>query len=388
MPKETERLYAVIAACHTVSSNVSPIFDLFEKNETDALLSFSAFHGILPLLYQHVKHFYPDTPLCRTLKEHYRYIVHRNMQLASKLIALHRVSSSLGISPLYIKGAVLAQLAYGDITLRRFGDIDLFIRKEDFDALASWLISEGFEPYFDIRRYKGNVLFELNNDIPFYHKQKGIAVEVHWDFFKKLALPTRKLEPWKDTTTVTINRTPIPTLKHETHLLYHSLHGSKHLWERLLWIVDIDRFIRAVPNLDWDEILTKASALKAKRMFLLGPALAHRYFDTPLPKRILQEIQTARLEPFMHIVENILKSPDAHTLNSLDKLRFILKLKDTPVAKIKTLFEFLFKPGINERRMIVLPEKLFWLYWVVRPFGAAYRFVSCRLFNRCNESGA
>jgi len=203
------------------------------------------------------------------------------------------------------------------------------------------------------------------------------------DFFRKLALPTKRFTPWKDTVTVMINGKSIQTLSNETHLLYHSLHGAKHVWERLEWIVDIDRFIRAVPDIDWDKTLKMAKDMGAEKMFFSGIVLAQKYFHTPLPKHILVRCQSLKLEPFISYVESEFSSDDPSAEDSLAKLSKVMGLRDNFYYKALTLLEFMFRPGINERRMVILPDSLFWLYWLLRPVGMTYRFIFCRTMKLC-----
>lgn len=366
------------------------------------LITAASQHGILPLIYKSLKkileHNSPSSSLSperltlnsamlHELKVHYQSIARRNMLMTAELIKFNKWAHSHGMTLLPFKGPLFAQIAYGDITLRQFSDLDILVRREDFRALASMMHKNGYEPYFPIETFKEDkVMFEMNNDCPFYDTKRGISVEIHWDFFRKLALPTQKLKPWEKNIEISIQGHLFSTLSHETHLLYHSLHGSKHLWERLSWIIDIDRYIRAVPNLDWEKIIIMAKDLDALKMFLLGPALANRYFDTPLPESIQLLCDSTDFQPFFTFIEKEYNLQNPTPEDSLVKLRKIIALRDSFSTKAITLLEFLFRPGINERRTVVLPDNLFWLYWPLRPLGMGFRFLFCRLLKICIQT--
>ncbi len=357
------------------------------------MMTLAFHHGVIPLVHKTLKHLkkeglLPTDPtiekMRKMLEEHYMSIAQKNMLMSAELVKLMRFFTSVNIETLPFKGPALAQIAYGDITLRQFGDLDIFIKRQDFRTIAAEMQKRGYTPLYPIEEYAGDkVLFELNNDCPFYDKQRSLAVEIHWDFFRKLALFTEKLQPWEKKRTITINGHSIPTLSNETHLLYHSLHGSKHLWERFIWIVDIDRFIRNVPQLDWDKVLRMSEALGARKMFLLGPALATHYLGTPLPKQIQHLCQEADLGAFISFVDSELHSQTPTPEESLVKWKKVIALRDSIWFKTQTVMAFLFHPGINERRMIILPDSLFWLYWPLRPIGMVYRFIRCRLLKLC-----
>ena len=56
------------------------------------------------------------------------------------------------IQALAFKGPTLAQNAYGDITLRQFGDLDILIRKKDRSRMVSILLNEQYIPEINLKR--------------------------------------------------------------------------------------------------------------------------------------------------------------------------------------------------------------------------------------------
>lgn len=396
--KLNHQLQFLISCCQITHSirNIEFINDYINKHNIDnnsPILNLSRHHGVFPIVYKNLNNLHSHSQIrlsnhfITQLKKDYMEMSKKNMLLSIELIRIMKLMEEHGMKVLAFKGPVLSQIAYGDITLRRYGDLDILIEKKYFRFLADKLLEGNFVPLYPIETFHGDkVMFNMNNDCPFYDTKRGVAVEIHWDFFRKLALPTNKFKPWKDTRTVTINGYKIQTLCPETHLLYHSLHGSKHVWERLEWIVDLDRFIRAIPDLDWDKILMMAKSMGAQKMFLLGIALSQRYFNTPLPDTILSLCTSAKLEPFITYVESEFNSDDPSPENSLVKLSKVVGLRDNFYYKMLTVLEFLFRPGINERRMIILPDALFWLYWPLRPLGMGWRFIVCRLMKLCGTA--
>ena len=396
---QTEALHFVIACCQSELSDEDIVLVCnvlhIQHIPYETLLILAHQHGVLPLVYKTLKKLYeeeylPYVPYTDTLiteaKDLYRAIAQKNMLMSAELIRMMKLFQANNIEALAFKGPALAQAAYGDITLRQYGDLDILIHRKDFRHIASLMQEKGYSPHYPIEIFAGDkVMFEMNNDCPFYDRNRGLAVEIHWDFFRKLALPTERFSPWENTETVMINGKDIRTLSSETHLLYHALHGAKHVWERLVWIVDIDRFIRSTPDLDWGKTIGMAKNMGAEKMFFSGLALAHNYFHTPLPDTILHRCQTLKLEPFIAYVGSELSSENPASEDSLAKLSKVIGLRDTLYSKTMTLLEFMFRPGINERRTVILPDSLFWLYWIIRPAGMAYRFIVCRMMKLCSS---
>ncbi len=396
---QTEALHFVIACCQSELSDedIALVCNVLRTQHTphETLLVLAHQHGVLPLVYKTLKKLYeeeylPHVSYTDTLiteaKHLYRAIAQKNMLMSAELIRIMKLFQANNIEALAFKGPALAQAAYGDITLRQYGDLDILIHRKDFRHIASLMQEKGYSPHYPIEIFAGDkVMFEMNNDCPFYDRNRGLAVEIHWDFFRKLALPTERFSPWENTETVMINGKDVRTLSSETHLLYHALHGAKHVWERLVWIVDIDRFIRSTPDLDWGKTIGMAKNMGAEKMFFSGLVLAHNYFHTPLPDTILHRCQTLKLEPFIAYVEAELSSENPASEDSLAKLSKVIGLRDTLYYKTMTLLEFMFRPGINERRTVILPDTLFWLYWFLRPAGMAYRFIVCRTMKLCSS---
>ncbi len=354
------------------------------------LLTLSSHHGVLPLLYKTLNRVGAEAfnmqHLLFNLKPFYLSLVKKNMLMSGELIRIMNLFEEVDVKAIAFKGPALAQAAYGDITSRQYGDLDILVHRKDVRKVADIMRANGYAPRYPIETFRGDkVMFEMNNDCPFYDRNRGLAVEIHWDFFRKLALPTERFSPWKNTERVMINGKDVRTLSSETHLLYHALHGAKHVWERLVWIVDIDRFIRSTPDLDWGKTIGMAKNMGAEKMFFSGLALAHNYFHTPLPDTILHRCQTLKLEPFIAYVEAELSSENPASEDSLAKLSKVIGLRDTLYYKTMTLLEFMFRPGINERRTVILPDTLFWLYWFLRPAGMAYRFIVCRTMKLCSS---
>jgi hypothetical protein len=60
------------------------------------------------------------------------------------------------------------------------------------------------------------------------------------------------------------------------------------MWERLEWVIDIDRLVRS-RAINWDMIDHAAKIMDIEPMIHLGCAVANDLFDTPLPKNIKQD---------------------------------------------------------------------------------------------------
>src|SRR5262249_37383288 len=101
------------------------------------LISFAARHRVLPLLCRHIlpawRNEIPEDAQ-RVLQEHVRWNAHRNLLRTAELIEILRDLEEQGIQASPYKGPVLADLLYGDVSLRHFDDLDVFVRMDDVQA--------------------------------------------------------------------------------------------------------------------------------------------------------------------------------------------------------------------------------------------------------------
>src|SRR5262249_36016098 len=82
--------------------------------------------------------------LLRSLQHYYCTVVVHNARMATALVEIIGILQKRAIPVRPLKGPTLAALAYGDITLREFGDLDLLIRKRDLAAAIDALTAQNF----------------------------------------------------------------------------------------------------------------------------------------------------------------------------------------------------------------------------------------------------
>lgn len=95
-----------------------------------------------------------------------------------------------GINYAVVKGEALSQQIYGDPGMRRSGDVDILIDKDDLRKLEQLLCNEGFEqhvPSGSNEARKNRILcLAYSHQIPSYHKDKlwtRLNVDVNYDIF-------------------------------------------------------------------------------------------------------------------------------------------------------------------------------------------------------------
>ena len=102
--------------------------------EWEYLLRIAAEHSMMPLLFWHLADAPPElvpASVLARLRERFHRNAQRNLFLAAKLIKLLNLLKAHELPAIPYKGLVLAASSYGNLALREFVDLDLFVHKRD-----------------------------------------------------------------------------------------------------------------------------------------------------------------------------------------------------------------------------------------------------------------
>ncbi len=179
---------------------------------------------------------------------------------------------------------------------------------------------------------------------------------------------------WKHPSSVGINGKDIKTFSTENLLLYLCIHGSKHLWERIEWIKDLDLLIRQQEmdgrkmngrKIDWEKVSGNAEERGFATMVYLGFALTSRLFNTPLPPVIRERME--RMER-LDALSNFVLENWQNEQGVFRKTAAMLKLFPGTKERLVYLNTILIKPSLHEYWAVDLPKNLYWLYYFIRPY--------------------
>ena len=330
-------------------------------------------HGILPLVYKTLKNLstshYSLEQLLADLKSAYSQIARRNMLMTAELLKIIRLLDEHDIQALAFKGPALAQMAYGDITLRQYGDLDILVDASDAYKAGKLMSENGHTPVLPLSILSNKTCLHTAKDFSLLSKS-GVHTELHWRLFeKKYNIQLLSCATEQKCQGVTINGKRIQTLQNELLLVYLCLHGAKHAFERIEWICDIDRLIRS-SEVGWNHTVTLAEQSHSKRSFYLGLSLAHTLFRTPLPETLVTAIQNEgirQLQTFTLEKMAARKSDRSDFEKNRETFDYQSKLFDTRIDKLRFRFSTFFKVSTTDCQTFNLPEHLKFLYIILRP---------------------
>ncbi len=394
----------LIACCQTEPSNDDINFILSYPSTINhqLLTSMASRHGILPLVYKTIKKLQPvilsstgdpqsqrDDPstinhqlatLIKKLKPHYMSIVQRNMLMTSELIKIMHLLRENNIEALAFKGPALSQMAYGDITLRQYVDLDILVDEKHIFKAGELIVSANYIPDNDIIFLKNDKLLDVSSDLGFRNSRNGTYIELHWKLFrKKFSKTMDELNIRSNSAIIEIQGKKIKTLQPDLLLVYLCSHGSKHMWERIEWITDIDRLVRHAESIDWEAVWEYAQKMHSINTLLLGLSLSQELFGTNLPDFIKEKISSHKNIPPLKTDTLELLNNNTSTLTQdfgttaiFKKFDYHSKLYDSYWDKAKFYFTIFFKVTPDDVLNIDLPKQLYFLYYILRPFRLIY----------------
>jgi hypothetical protein len=185
--------------------------------------------------------------------------------------------------------------------------------------------------------------------------------------------PLQLSDVWNDVQHLTIGKEEVPALGIEPTLLYLCCHGAKHAWYRLFWLCDVAHLLHNGHAINWERVMNTAGNIGIQRVLAQGLILSNLLFGGTVPKpvRLFAENEPAVTELvefnlhviMQHRIHWLPRSPKDHIL----KQQYDFKLRpDIRYKLLGCLGGMLTSP--NDWPIIHLPDKLFPLYYVFRPF--------------------
>jgi hypothetical protein len=288
---------------------------LAQPLDWDYILTVGRWHGVLPLVYWHLRGVPPPllpAAVGERLKLGFERNQRRNLYLSLQLGAILKRFAAQSIPAIPYKGPTLAVMAYGRLAFREFLDLDLLLKKDDVLRAKDILVAEGFRPLYQLTAGQERALVESQHEYKLAGED-GLFVELHWEIGPRHV--SQSPEPdrfWERLASVPLNGTTVYTLSPDVLLPSLCEHGSKHAWERLGWICDVAELLQARSDLDWARVTAEARRAASERMLALGLRLAHELLGAPMPEQVRQSAESDAAIPALvsHVRAQLFRQRD------------------------------------------------------------------------------
>jgi hypothetical protein len=286
------------------------------------------------------------------------------------LMALSKVLDYLkegGVTAVPFKGPTTAMMAYGDLSLRTCGDIDILVTPGDYPKAISILQSHG---------YSVNARYESAMQSTLGHEESTISIDMHW------GIPPREIDLnvgllRKSLRDFDLAGKTVQTFTDTDMFLIHCINATKEYWRpNLRQFYDIKMFVEHT-GLEWQVVIKRAKDIGCERMVMATLLVAHDLYALQLPNPIMSELQRGsyagrvaqELENQLFISSDI---PSGRQFGKLSMFRnhrtYYLALTDNPLQRILGWTRLISTPTSADSEYFNLPRSLSFLYYIIRPF--------------------
>lgn len=391
LPRESRVLLELLASCVRADESATAPGDGELACDPYSLVALARQNRVAPLLYHALKQSdfpFAGHPSLQKLQCHYRHNAARTLQLSFALSnLLDKLSRQIDVIP--FKGPPLAANAYGDVSLREAGDLDLLVKHQDIVRAADLLASLGHQPIFPTSTPREAAFLQsLTGDRRARYLRRHcehhlvseparINVDLHWAIALRefsLGMDTDGL--WRRARTISFQGCPTLAMSPEDELLVLCINGAKDCWSRLDRVCDLAMLLVNASSLDWDLIIASADQARLRRIVLLGLTLASGLLGAPLPADIVSKIGCDRTLGVIasRMGRKMLFNCGAAPTSRLAGFLFLLRMRDGWHERYEYCIAQL-RPGVGDWSALPLPEALSFLHYVVRPFRLLGRHV-------------
>ncbi len=247
-------------------------------------------HGLAGVVLSELpKRALPITGAQRTLLEQESLAVAQQaLRSHALLLRCLEAFEGAGLSPVVLKGPVLAARTWPEPLLRPCVDVDLLVREEELERAREVLREMGLQIQPGTAEHAGedehHVVFVTGTGgmVELHHRPlAGLGTSIEWSHLQ----PVREV-PWEGRT--------VRVLAPEDEVLYLAVHAANHLFRRLSWSWDLILFAQAHPALDWDRVVALAHETRLTTPAWAALDSTERVFGLGLSPDVLSALSPPR----------------------------------------------------------------------------------------------
>lgn len=259
------------------------------------LLDLARWHKLVPLLFLSLDRLDSSAippEVSQLLGRVFRFNAGRSLAMTGELLSILDALEARGIDAIPYKGPVMAERLYGNMALRQSSDLDLVVDRHDVAVAREVLLERGYRSSIELHGANRKFLLQSRYSERF-DRPEGMAVELHWAFTNKdVAFPLTLGDLRPRLEEIQLGGRRVAVSSREDMLLVLCVHGAKHLWNRLEWILGVAEL--AGNEIDWDLVRSRARETRSERMLLLGLVLANDLYGASCPEEIMREARSNR----------------------------------------------------------------------------------------------
>jgi hypothetical protein len=341
----------------------------------DYLIQKATQHNVFLLFYQSLKQVHPElipTSISQPLQMEAQKRIARNLFLTQQLFQVLDLFAAHHIQAIPFKGPVWATLAYGNMALREFCDLDILVRPEDFPKAKELLISQGYhDPLLGTKEQE-------IGQVQMRHQERQVNIDLHFGLVPPhFYLPVDSAPFFEGLQTISVAGKDIATFSPENSVALGYIHGTKDSWSSLKRICDFAALIRTYPDVDWQDIVQRCGTNESDRNFWFAILITQTYLQISLPeqhppKSPFEKGTFDKKEPFPEISELVAQHKQLFYRSDLVKCHLFGGLKLSEMMEMSLWGKVRYALGkaldVNQRdkETLALPSFLYFLYYPLR----------------------
>ena len=355
---------------------------------------YAAKHRVQPVFSRNLKALgAPCEPCLAVISAESRRYALDSMRLVAETVRIFRCFQENGVRALSLKGPALAADLYGSVSLRPSKDIDILVDDAQLEKAQELLEKLGYQWQMDrsgLTTPKRLALYKRYYHHWEYVNAEGVAVELHWTL-QCLPRPFESLYSARGV--AALSGFTVPVMGDADRLVYLIVHGVKHGFYRLRWLMDL-RILCLRGGIDYDGVFRLFREMRLGFAFLEALALLYMLDPLEMPEigcvafRFAQNgrdiairtkagieltiaLHMANLAGRLFVQTDYAPdSPESRRYQDAFKRVLLFRGMKAPDAFSPLL------PKQNDFEALDLPDRLFFLYYAVHPMYKLFRIIT------------
>lgn len=330
------------------------------RNNIEELLPLAEYHGVTSLAYAGLADPEVSAPAWKSIVHSQACVALRRVK---ELLAVLDALQSAGIPAISLKGPVLSAVVYGDLTRRRFRDLDVLVPRASVTDACDILLSHGYRIDSKLHWTCASArLRSRDRQLLLYSPESEVKVDLHWKVLPAYVGSRLHDEDLlaRVTESLIAGRT-VASLRPEEMLLYLSAHGMKHAWTRLIWVCDVAGIARD-PTLSLQSFFARAERTRLLRACYVALRLASELLGSPDPLPYVDASTAAAGDPIVAKLMNAFFSGAVEGPTAFQQAALSARMLDSAQDRVRYWWQVGLVPSEAEWSRIQLPPLLYALY--------------------------
>lgn len=264
------------------------------------------------------------------LKGVYQFSWYRNQLLFADGAAALGALEAARVPTMLLRGAAVTVAYHGDAGVRPMNDLDVLVREGAMDRARRVAAAEGWWPV------AGSEPFERREAAAVLHNDKGRVIRLHCQPSRNVSLPAQAWEPmWQRAVDVTFHHTTTRVPSAADHLVHACIDGARaNSGSTLRWITDVSVLLGAVPDLDWDIVVSEARRHHVS--LLAGEALRYlvEALGVDVPRGAIEALAATPTTPRERLAHRLSLTTSPRVASAAEVLgRFTRLTADLPLLR-------------------------------------------------------